>query len=255
MKRARQFFVVISSEQERAEFLEIGVNLPKGKTIPSGEVVKFEMEENDSRWEKLQMLLRKRLEASPAGARSKTPSAAQNPTFERKDTRTVAWLAGYSGQTIAQRLALEGQCRVDSIVLAFEQAIEQAIVKRNERGEGQNLTGEEGVVLAVEALEREVNNGGYGQFFSNSSRQFAPTIVDSLLRIGCGRTAEITQKAVDALGLSTLSVDAIATAIAADDPNRDAKLERYDDAYYEAAEPIADRLFAFIKSNTTAIRI
>jgi len=44
-----------------------------------------------------------------------------------------------------------------------------------------------------------VNNGGYDQFFTNSSREFASTIVDSLQHIGCKKTADITQKAIKAL--------------------------------------------------------
>jgi hypothetical protein len=255
MKRTRQFFVVISNEEERAEFLGIGVDLPKGKPTPSGEVVKFEMEENDSRWEKLQILLRRRLEASAAGARREGPSAVRRQSFDGKDAAKLAWLDGYSGQTVEQLLALEGEYQVDSIVLAFEQAIEQAVVKRNERGEGQSVTPAERVVLAVEGLEREINNGGYDQFFRNRSRQFVPMIVDALLRIGCVRAAEITRKAIEELGLSALSAEAIATVIAVDDPDRDAKLKRCDDAHYKAADPIAQRLFAFIKTNKTAIRI
>ena len=86
------------------------------------------------------------------------------------------WLDGYSGQSVEQLLSLEGKSRTDSLVLAFEQAISQ----RAEGADNQGLTNTEHVVLAVEALEREVNNGGYHQFFTNSSREFAPTIVDSL---------------------------------------------------------------------------
>jgi hypothetical protein len=57
-----------------------------------------------------------------------------------------------------------------------------------------SLTEEEHIVLAVEALEREVNNGGYDQFFTNSSREFVSTIVCSLRGIGCKKTSNITQR-------------------------------------------------------------
>src|SRR5579862_9885762 len=105
----------------------------------------------------------------------------------------LQWLDGYSGQTVDQLLALEGKYRIDSLVLAFEQAMDQ---KAAEVGE-ESLTEEEGIILAIEALEREVNNGGYGQFFVNSSRAYAPVIVPALGRIGCPRTADITQKALN----------------------------------------------------------
>ncbi len=41
--------------------------------------------------------------------------------------------------------------------------------------------------------------------------------------------------------------------MAADDEQRLAKLNRCDDSYYKGAEPIAERLFAFIKANKTSV--
>jgi len=82
---------------------------------------------------------------------------------------------GARGQT-EQLLALEGKYRIESPVHAFEQGISQ----KAEREGRQSLTEEERIVLAVEALEREVNNGGYDQFFVNSSREFARIIVGAL---------------------------------------------------------------------------
>src|SRR5439155_6192926 len=66
------------------------------------------------------------------------------------------WLNGYSDQSVEQLLSLEGEYRTDSLVLAFEEAINQ----KAQREGMQSLTEEERIVLAVEALEREVNNGG-----------------------------------------------------------------------------------------------
>src|SRR5437879_4032538 len=104
----------------------------------------------------------------------------------------LQWLDGYSGETIDELIALEGKYRTDSLVLAFEQAMDQKAARVGQ----DKLTLEERVILAIEALEREVNNGGYDQFFVNLSREYAPIIVDALRRIGCPRTAEITQKAL-----------------------------------------------------------
>jgi len=76
----------------------------------------------------------------------------------------LEWL-DYAGQTTAELLALEGAYRIDSLVVAFETAIQQKLY-REDAPEGSN---EECIVLAVEVLEREVNNGGFDQFFRNSS--------------------------------------------------------------------------------------
>ena len=142
------------------------------------------------------------------------------------------------------------QDRIDSLVLAFEQASSQ----KTRRVGGQSLTEEERIGLAVEALEREVNNGGYGQFFSNSSREFAPIIVGALRRIRCTKIAIITQKAIKALGVSDLRSDAIEASIGRPNKARDAELNACDDSYYKSAEPVAERLFAFIKANNASIR-
>src|SRR6266404_3594696 len=85
------------------------------------------------------------------------------------------WLDAYSGQTTSQLLGLEHEFRVASLILGFEQAIDQKAAREG----NDHLTKEEFMVLAIEALEREVNNGGYRQFFINSSREYTPTIVDT----------------------------------------------------------------------------
>ena len=61
----------------------------------------------------------------------------------------LKWLKQYSGQTVEELLSLEGEYRIDSLVLAFEQAIEQKVTRR-----GSEETSVERVVRAVEALER-----------------------------------------------------------------------------------------------------
>jgi len=186
-------------------------------------------------------------------------TAPLDELMRRLEERTAAfkrsqpgpkWLDGYSGQSADQLLSLEGEYRIDSLVLAFEQAIGQ----KGQRGGVRSLTDEERVVLAVEALEREVNNGGYDQFFVNSSREFAPTVVAALQRIGCKKTAAITQRAITALGISDLTSEAIDGAMVGDDEQRVAKLNRCNDSYYKCAEPVAERLFAFIKVNKAGIK-
>lgn len=160
----------------------------------------------------------------------------------------LKFLKKYSGQTVEQLLSLEGEYRIDSLVGAFEEALYQKVA----RDGGQAVNAQERIVLAVEALEREVNNGGYRLFFENSTREFAPFIVQALVRIGCARTAEITQRAIDALQLPSLSVEAIDAAMAAGEEGEE-ELNECDNSYYKAGEDIAGQLFAFIKTNKDAI--
>ena len=162
----------------------------------------------------------------------------------------LKWLEEYSGQTVEQLLSLEGEYRIDSIVVAFHQAVDQKAAREGDDA----LNPEECIIVAIEALEAEVNNGGYAQFFLNSSREYAPTIVQALARIGCPKTAAITQKAIDALHLPSLTDEAIEAAMA-DDTVSEEELNGCDDAYYKSGEDIAGQLFAFIKKNKDVIRL
>ncbi len=48
-----------------------------------------------------------------------------------------------------------------------------------------------------QSLEREINNGGFNQYFINSCGDFANKTIGSLLAIGANTTADILQKAID----------------------------------------------------------
>ncbi len=162
----------------------------------------------------------------------------------------LPWFDAYSGQTTGELIALEGVYRIDSLVVAFEDAIQQKWA----RVEMSGLSEEECIVLAVEALERQVNNGGYQQFFINSSVLFAPVVVDALNRIGCPKTAEITQQAIKALGLSgPFSADEAERALDVDSEPQCAALEECDSRYFRRPENIEVLLFAFIKENKDKI--
>ena len=162
---------------------------------------------------------------------------------------TQAFLEGYGGQSTDQLIELEKSYRTDSIVLAFEQAIQQVAEKRAP-------SQAETFVLAVEGLEREVNNGGYSQFFFNSSNEYAGCIVDALRAIGCPKTADITQQAVAALGIKgQLSREAMEALILREDEALKQRLAACDERYFSNDEPIADRLFEWIKRNRAQIRI
>jgi len=95
------------------------------------------------------------------------------------------WLDGYSGETTQQLIAFEGEYRVDSIVLAFEQAIGQKSVRAGETA----LTADERFVMEKE------------------------------------------------------------------DPQRHAALQSCDQRYFKESEPIADHLFAYIKTHQDTIRL
>ena len=158
-----------------------------------------------------------------------------------------AFLDSYDGQTTEELLALEGEFRIDSLVLAFEQAIQGK--------SPESISTEESYVLAVEGLEREVNNGGYSQFFSNLSGEFVPVIEVALRSIKCPKTADITRDAIAALRLDTLTAEAVASAALNEDESIQQALAACDNRYFENDEPIADRLFRWIAENRQRVRV
>lgn len=129
-------------------------------------------------------------------------------------------------------------------------AIEQAIQQKSAR----DLTGIERTVLSVLALNREVDNGGFDQYFFNSSRQFAPVIVADLVRIGCVELADITQRALDALNLPDLTVASIEIALKTESTERTRVLNRCDIAFYNTGG-VYDHLLAYVKAHKDAIRL
>lgn len=141
---------------------------------------------------------------------------------------------------------------MDSLVLAFEQALHQ----KADRVTQQGLTEEELIVIAIEALEREVNNGGYHQLFTNSSKEYASFFVTALNRIACHETALLTQQAIDALGIKgSLTIDAIEIIMGRENEELNRTLAKCDDQYYKTAGDLAGPLLVFIKNNREKIRI
>ena len=158
----------------------------------------------------------------------------------------------YAGESADDLLALSTTHRADSLVVAFETALGQKAATLGISA----LIQPELDVLAIEALEREVNNGGYGQFFLNSSNEFAPTIVEALQRIGCPSTASITQRALAALPQAVaLTPESLSAAMEQDDPSRDKRLEECDQAYFDAREDIAAALLRYIANQRTSIKL
>jgi hypothetical protein len=157
------------------------------------------------------------------------------------------WLDGYNGQTVDQLIAFEGTHRIDSLVLAFEQALDQKWERDSEI-----MSDEELVILAIEAMEREVNNGGWGQFFVNTG-QFVPIIVDALQRIRCPKTAKIAEKAVEIVKKAPITEEEIENSTWEENEKRQDALTKCDNLYSDCPEHIEESLFAFIKANRQKI--
>ena len=161
----------------------------------------------------------------------------------------LPFLDGYHGETVQELIAFAGKYRTDSIVLAFEQAMERKAARIGE----DKLSLEERVILAIEALEREVNNGGYSQFFINTG-EYIPIIVDALRRIGCPKNAEIAHTACEIAQKAPFTSNEIENGTWGDNEEREQAFSRCDERYFERPENIEECLFAYIVSNHDKIK-
>jgi hypothetical protein len=161
----------------------------------------------------------------------------------------LPWL-DYTGQTTEELIASKDTHSIESLLCAFASGIGG---KHGPQGDGR-ITSEEELVLAVMALDREVNNGGYDQFFVNPSRKFAPIIVDCLRRIDCFATVAITERAIATLRLPEVTVEAIAATIYTEDADRDEMLDACNQEFYRLTE-ITPRLFEFVEAHQDRIQL
>jgi hypothetical protein len=162
----------------------------------------------------------------------------------------LGWLDGYVGHSVDEVLSFDGTDNAYSVLFTIVRAIRERM-----KLPGPNApVGVERILLGVVTFAMEIDNGGYHQFFFNSSRQVAPILVSDLVRIGCPEIADITQRAIDALELPEVTADAIGAAIRTQNLQRDRILERCDIAFYERTE-LFERLLVYVKAHADAIRI
>lgn len=109
----------------------------------------------------------------------------------------------------------------------------------------------ERTIFVTQALESEVNNGGFIQFFDNACGALAGETVPAFKRIGAEKTAAICKKALDALG-QALPADweerrALLDRIV--DDRIGELLEKCDDAFYEYPDDLEALNVAYMRKN------
>ena len=83
----------------------------------------------------------------------------------------------------------------------FVVAMTEHLDHKTKYGEDVTILSEaERIFYITQTLEMEVNNGGFSQFFYNSSGDFSNELVSAFTTIGANATAAICQKAISAFG-------------------------------------------------------
>jgi hypothetical protein len=104
---------------------------------------------------------------------------------------------------------------------------------------------------AVWAVESEVNNGGFSQYFLNNSRETAEFVAEALDSIGAPRTADICRRAIAAAFPDGLPSDPEVISSAASEFSGDTeeKLDALDREFYRYPHNLTDLLFAYVAAH------
>lgn len=120
-------------------------------------------------------------------------------------------------------------------------------------GKLEALSGPERVFYVGQVLEAEVNNGGFSQFFYNSSGDFAGELVVVFQTIGAVKTAQLCQRAVDALGETAFADWSERQKLLAEvDDETEEILGACDDTFYDYEEDLAALNQAYVLSHRDA---
>ena len=87
-----------------------------------------------------------------------------------------------------------------------------------------------------QCLEREVNNGGFSSYFTNSSGRYAHQTVETLKLIGANNFAKILQKAIDKFPNKIVPQD---------DDKREEITEKLEDKNDEIWEKLDDKFYEY----------
>ena len=100
-------------------------------------------------------------------------------------------------------------------------------------------------------LEKEVNNGGFNQFYFNSSGNYAHEIIDSLKTIGADKTAEIVKKANEQFPDSNVPKDRIERQDVLEqiEETADEIWDELDQKFYAYEDDLNSLNMAYIKNN------
>lgn len=107
------------------------------------------------------------------------------------------------------------------------------------------------VFSAIWAVESEVNNGGFSQYFQNSSSETAAFVADAMDIIGAPKTAEICRRAISATFPLGLPSDPNVINAAAEEfsPDIEDALEALDDEFMAYPHNLTDLLFAYVSNH------
>ena len=134
----------------------------------------------------------------------------------------------------------------------FVVAMTEHLDNKTQYGEDMSALSEaERIFYITQTLEMEVNNGGFSQFFYNSSGNFSNELVGAFTAIGANATAAICQKAISAFGRD-IPVDRYEREEMLDELESDEFdeiLEECDNAFFDYDDNLNELNYNFVMKN------
>ena len=139
----------------------------------------------------------------------------------------------------------------------FAIAMSDLVFAREQAAGYAQLTPAERVVYCLDGVEREVNNGGFAQFFENSAGDHALDTIDALKTLGAPRMAALVSDAVSVFpnGRPAEDRERRQEQLARLDEQAKAKLDQLDAAFQEYPENLAALERQYVRAHQDQFRM
>lgn len=110
----------------------------------------------------------------------------------------------------------------------------------------------EKVIYLCQAFEAEINNGGFSQFFINSTGDYSMETVDSLIEIGAKKTADLMKRAISIFPSNIVPIDRaerISVLVTILNDDIDAILNELDNSFYGNEDNLMDLNYNYVICN------
>ena len=108
------------------------------------------------------------------------------------------------------------------------------------------------VIYSISLVEAEVGNGGFNQYFVNSSYRFANDALESYVKIGSKEYSVILKKAIDIYNQDKNKYEKLRNSMDMDEFSKsydNNPLNDLDDAFYDCPENIDSLKIAYIRNH------
>ncbi len=172
----------------------------------------------------------------------------------QRNSKAEAWFEkeyGSFGKTTGEILSHDGSNEVSKVLGALQYRIGQKADAHGER----SLTDTERKLLAANEVGAEVNNGGFDQYFFNSSGDSAESALAGLKEMGASGAASLLDRAMAVFPGGKPPADRFKRQDAMEQIASQSKpvWEKCDSEFYKLTESITDLSLAYAKKNKAEI--